>query len=117
MSFSDKLKTLRTENKMTQKEVALRLNVARSTIAGYEKKNRQPSHENLAALADLFHVIVDYLVKDNVISMDNSQCVSLSEKEMQLITSYRKLPSASRELVTAHIHLLEEFDINHKNPQ
>ena len=50
MSFSKKLKMLRLENEMTQDYVASRLNVARSTIAGYETKNRQPSHEKLAAL-------------------------------------------------------------------
>ena len=59
MSFSKKLKMLRLENEMTQDYVASRLNVARSTIAGYETKNRQPSHEKLAALANLFHVTID----------------------------------------------------------
>ena len=45
MPFSEKLKKLREENHYTQKYVAKHLNVARSTIAGYETKNRQPSHE------------------------------------------------------------------------
>ena len=45
MPFSEKLKKLREENHYTQKYVAKYLNVARSTIAGYETKNRQPSHE------------------------------------------------------------------------
>lgn len=65
MSFSKKLKMLRLENEMTQDYVASRLNVARSTIAGYETKNRQPSHEKLAALANLFHVTIDYLLEDD----------------------------------------------------
>lgn len=38
MSFDQKLKALRLENKMTQEYVARKLNVARSTIAGYETK-------------------------------------------------------------------------------
>ena len=42
MSFANKLKILRTENRMTQQDVADHLNVARSTVAGYETKNRQP---------------------------------------------------------------------------
>ena len=62
MSFDQKLKALRLENKMTQEYVARKLNVARSTIAGYETKSRQPSHEKLASLANLFHVSVDYLL-------------------------------------------------------
>lgn len=54
MPFSEKLKKLREENHYTQKYVAKYLNVARSTIAGYETKNRQPSHEKLTILAELF---------------------------------------------------------------
>ena len=54
MSFASKLRILRNENKMTQEEVAARLNLARSTIAGYETKDRQPSHEKLTAIADFF---------------------------------------------------------------
>ena len=65
MPFSEKLKKLREENHYTQKYVAKHLNVARSTIAGYETKNRQPSHEKLTILAELFHVSVDYLLDDD----------------------------------------------------
>ena len=60
MSFANKLKILRTENRMTQQDVADHLNVARSTVAGYETKNRQPSHEKLTTLANLFRVTIDY---------------------------------------------------------
>ena len=66
MPFSEKLKKLREENHYTQKYVAKHLNVARSTIAGYETKNRQPSHEKLTILAELFHVSVDYLLDDDI---------------------------------------------------
>ena len=59
MSFANKLKSLRTENKMTQQDVADHLNVARSTVAGYETKNRQPSHEKLTTLANLFRVTIE----------------------------------------------------------
>ena len=62
MPFDKKLKALRQENNMTQKYVARQINVARSTVAGYETKNRQPSHEKLTAMANLFHVSVDYLL-------------------------------------------------------
>lgn len=54
MSFAQKLKSLRLEHDMTQESVAKYMNVARSTIAGYETKNRQPSHEKLTTLASLF---------------------------------------------------------------
>ena len=73
MPFAEKLKTLRIENEMTQDYVAKRLNVARSTIAGYETKNRQPSHEKLTAIAGLFHVSVDYLLDAEPVELTPSQ--------------------------------------------
>ena len=76
MAFADKLRTLRLENNMTQEYVAERMNMARSTIAGYETKNRQPSHEKLTAFANLFHVSIDYLLNDESteIILAETQC-------------------------------------------
>ena len=84
MPFSEKLKKLREENHYTQKYVAKHLNVARSTIAGYETKNRQPSHEKLTILAELFHVSVDYLLDDDISE------ITLSDKSIfsPIFTAY-----------------------------
>lgn len=100
MPFAEKLKLLRHQNNMTQADVADRLNVARSTIAGYEKKGRQPSQENLIAFARLFDVSVDYLVdavedptieNSEVINLDSSQCTLRSDDEKELVIRYRNL--------------------------
>lgn len=111
MSFSKKLKMLRLENEMTQDYVASRLNVARSTIAGYETKNRQPSHEKLAALASLFHVTIDYLLEDDeVIHMALAQNDILPPMEQNLLYKYKTLSSRSRKDLLEYIHLLELRD-------
>lgn len=111
MSFDKKLKTLRLENEMTQEYVAARLNVARSTIAGYETKNRQPSHEKLAALASLFHVSIDYLVNDNeTIQLNTAATVFQSPEERKLIVRYNKLSKKSKEDFLEYLRLLELRD-------
>ena len=66
MSFAEKLKQLRLQNNLTQEALGKRMNVSRSTIAGYETKNRQPSYEKLTALASLFRVPVDYLLDEDL---------------------------------------------------
>lgn len=112
MSFDQKLKTLRLENEMTQEYVAARLNVARSTIAGYETKNRQPSHEKLTALANLFHVSVDYLLDDGqVIQLTPSHkpLSDLAEKDA-LVFRYSKLSARSRKDLLEYLSLLELRD-------
>lgn len=110
MSFSNKLKALRAENNMTQSDVAKHLNVARSTVAGYETKNRQPSHEKLTALANLFHTSVDYLLDDEIITLDRSQYVINDDSEKDLVFRYRKLSSESRNRLEEYIRLLELSD-------
>lgn len=111
MSFDKKLKALRLENKMTQEYVANRLNVARSTIAGYETKNRQPSHEKLASIASLFHVTIDYLLDEtDSIELNPSQGVIYSSAEKNLILRYRKLSAQSRKELLGYMDLLELRD-------
>lgn len=110
MSFDKKLKELRLKNNMTQLYVAKRLNVARSTIAGYETKNRQPSHEKLTALANLFHVSIDYLLDGDTISLDSSQISTWCADEQSLLLRYRKLSPKSREDLTEYLELLELRD-------
>ena len=50
--FSERLKRLRMEKGITQKELADRLHISRSTIAGYESLGKEPDGEKLCALAD-----------------------------------------------------------------
>lgn len=111
MSFDKKLKTLRIESNMTQEYVARRLNVARSTIAGYETKNRQPSHEKLTAIANLFHVTVDYLLDDTDSTAAEPVSVPASdETEQTLLSRYRALSPESRSDLLGYLHLLELRD-------
>ena len=116
MTFDKKLKTLRLKNEMTQEYVAKCLNVARSTIAGYETKNRQPSHEKLTALAELFHVSVDYLISDGDCMEAYPAKTSIeSEDEEILLTYYRSLSPKSKEDLISHCQLLKLRDTKERN--
>ena len=106
MAFAEKLKALRQKNNMSQEYVAQRINVARSTIAGYETKNRQPSHEKLIAFSNLFHVPVDYLL-DGTHSDSISLDVSPTEN---LLLRYYRLSARSQDDLLRHLHLLELQD-------
>ncbi len=113
MTFDKKLKALRLENDMTQEYVAKRLNVARSTVAGYETKNRQPSHEKLTALAELFHVSVDYLISDSdTFDMNITANPTITEDEEHLLSYYRTLSEKSKDDLLEHCQLLKLRDKN-----
>lgn len=57
-----RLVELRKERKLTQADVAKRINISRSTYAQYELNLRVPEYATLQNLADFFEVALDYLV-------------------------------------------------------
>jgi transcriptional regulator with XRE-family HTH domain len=75
ITFGDRLRELRVENKMGQKEVGDLINVSYSTIGKYESNERTPDPDKLNKLADFFKVSVDYLlgrtdIKKNLTKQD-----------------------------------------------
>ena len=60
--FGERLKELRRERGITQKQLAEVLEVSKTTICQWETMKQEPSIEMLMKLADLFHTSVDYLV-------------------------------------------------------
>lgn len=62
MNFGERLKLLRTENKMTQKQLAKETGTSERGIQNYEMGIRNPAYDVLIALADFFDVSLDYLV-------------------------------------------------------
>lgn len=60
--FGVRLKELRTKQHWTIEEVADKLEVGRSTYAGYETEDRKPPIQNLVKLSKLYDVSVDYIL-------------------------------------------------------
>ena len=60
--FHEKLKELRIENKLSQKDVAKGLNVSPTCYAGYEQNYRQPDLKTLTKICIYFDVSADYLL-------------------------------------------------------
>lgn len=62
MNFSIRLRELRKEHNLTQKEVAKVINVTIATISKYELGIIEPDHKATEILADYFDVSIDYLL-------------------------------------------------------
>ena len=61
MKFNERLKELRKELGLTQRDVGKHLGVGRTTISEYESGKIVPKQEGLLKLANHFNVSVDYL--------------------------------------------------------
>ena len=64
MIFSEKLQLLRKSKGLTQENLAEKMDVSRQAVARWEAGQAYPDIGNLIAISRLFHVTVDYLVKD-----------------------------------------------------
>lgn len=62
MTLGHRIRQLREDSHMAQKELAARLHIANSTMSQYESGERVPSDEMKLKIADLFGVSVDYLL-------------------------------------------------------
>lgn len=59
--FSEIIKKLRLEKRLTQEQLADEIGVSKSTIAMWETGKREPSRELYEEVADYFNVDIDYL--------------------------------------------------------
>lgn len=90
-----RLKELREERNLTQKEVSDAIGGSQSNLAKWEKEKIQPAADMIVKLADFFKVTTDYLLGraddfgNTVISV--SAPSSLSSEEIELLDLYRTM--------------------------
>lgn len=58
-----RLKELRKAKRITQQRLAMDLNLNQNSISRYESGEREADYQTLIALADYFHVSIDYLLE------------------------------------------------------
>lgn len=73
VDFGNKLKQLRLQAGLTQKQLAERVKVTKSVISYYELQERYPSPEMLIKLANIFNVSTDFLL-----GMEKQQTLDIS---------------------------------------
>ncbi len=60
--FAKRIKELRQENNLTQRELADYFGFDRSTVSDWETRGREPAFDLLIELANYFGVTIDYLL-------------------------------------------------------
>ena len=70
MKFGERVSELRKDRGLKQKDIAIELNVAVSTVSNYETDSHEPDLDNLCKLADMLGVSTDYLLGRTDIKTD-----------------------------------------------
>lgn len=116
--FHTHLKELRAERRLTQSQLAQKIGVSPGNVGDWETGKSKPGYAALVALARTLEVSADELL--------GLECPGpagggggLSEKEKQLITSFRRLPEEyQREILEfAHFQCWLHLEKDSHSPQ
>ena len=108
LKFQETLKYLRENQNLTQEMLADKLKIARSTIAGYETKGKQPTFETLIDMSELFNVSIDYILTGS-----DDHCIELNynctkRDIVKLIKKYYSLSMHDRKNLYQYIDYLSK---------
>lgn len=99
-----RLKQLRKENDMTQKDLADKLGIVRTAIANYETGRATPDSETLSLIASILNVSTDYLLgRTDIRSIEEVHTIAAhhdgdeyTEEELQEIENFKKYVLSKR---------------------
>ncbi|MXP77212.1 helix-turn-helix domain-containing protein [Lachnospiraceae bacterium WCA-9-b2] len=80
--FGERLRTLRLAHSMTQQTLAELLCSERTTILGWELKDKEPDYQYVVDIADIFDVSIDYLFgRDDFIEKSRKREMSIDNED------------------------------------
>ena len=92
-----KIREIREEKGLSQKELASKLGVSPTNIYNYEVGRTEPNIEMLVKIADILQVSIDYLLERSddfgTITVNNT----LTREEQRLLNAFNKLNDVTRE--------------------
>lgn len=77
MFFANNIKFLRKRKKRTQSDIAITLDIKRSTLSGYENNIASPNIDILIAFSNYFNITIDTLIKVNLSKLSESMLYEL----------------------------------------
>lgn len=120
--FDVRLRELRENRELTQKDLANHLNLTQSTIAYYESGRKLPTTDNLLSIAKFFDVSTDFLLgrtsdktfpdtggHSTVYEDPNYQFASLTNDQNRFLYYFDRLESENKEYIVGKmIELFKE---------
>ena len=97
------MKELRKEKKLSQEEIAKKINVSQRTYSNYENGQREPSIETLIKLAEFYNITLDTLA-----GIETKKLEPLTEKERYIIHKFRELKKTYQDKIEERIETFLE---------
>ncbi len=100
----ERLKKLRSEKKLNQEELGLKLNLSQQTISAYENGSKQPPIDVINQLANFFGVSVDYLLG------------RVQEKSLHVVEG-DAIPQELREIGVEYLEIAKQMQDDDLSPE
>ena len=114
-TVGDRIKHLRKNNNLTQKEFAERVGISRSTLAGYETNQIEPSLNVVFKISSEFGIRPSYFLRTMCVEFpkedDNVDIISKLDELMDLISSQDVYVDNKRIKLESDMSRLIYFDI------
>lgn len=98
MDFGQRLKNMRIEHGLTQKELASAVGVSVVAVQNWENGKKKPMMDMILSLGNVFQVSIDTLLGFSALPRPQDT-FSLSQTERQLLKNYRSLDAFGRKAV------------------
>ncbi len=85
MKFGDNLKNLRKSKKLSQEDLAEKIQVSRQSVSKWETGDAYPSMNNILELCKIFHCHINDLVNDSILDID-----SLDDEVRENVIKFKK---------------------------
>lgn len=114
MKISERIKQVRTEQNITQEELAKMTGLSRVSIGNYERGDRSPNAESINKLALALNVSTDYLLGKSKSKLDWSlQNAKLPKRMKDIVEKFEQMDPNSKEYKDAEeAFAIEQLLIN-----
>ncbi len=85
MNISQKILLQRKKKGISQEDLANALNVSRQAVSKWESSQSVPDMDKIVALSNYFNITTDYLLKDEIETIDSADNYSSKNIDMQML--------------------------------
>ena len=85
MNISQKILLQRKKKGISQEDLANALNVSRQAVSKWESSQSVPDMDKIVALSSYFNITTDYLLKDEIETIDGADNYSRKNVDMQML--------------------------------
>ena len=85
MNISQKILLQRKKKGISQEDLANALNVSRQAVSKWESSQSVPDMDKIVALSNYFNITTDYLLKDEIETIDGADNYSSKNVDMQML--------------------------------